>query len=316
MTEPDKLPREIEELDHEDDAIRNRAVDVLARLGDPRAVEPLIRVMNGDGSVDVAASAARALGELGDLLAVGPLTIVLMDEDEDPETRRAAAKALGNLGGPLAVGSLAQTLIEDEDPEVRAVSALALGELGDPEGAQPLIETYLDEEETQEVRSAARQALAEVLGRQTIGPLVDLVEADVSTLDTDKWGGLLDRIDRLMEAVGIEANPQGGEPGAFVGRQSAVFSVLIQKVEEGQGRFPNKMGPPSLHLRLGLGPAGHGKPLTRPCSGSGLPRKLQKNAIRLHRRRPTWRRVISSAPVGTSTRHSAHLSEHALSSKI
>ena len=141
----DQLPRQIEDLDHEDAAVRARAVDALARLGDPRVVDRLVQVMDQDEAVDVSVSAARALGELGDLQAVGPLTIVVMDEDEDPAVRRTAAHALGKLGGPLAAGALVQTMIEDEDPEMRASCALALGEMGDPEGAQPLIESYIDE---------------------------------------------------------------------------------------------------------------------------------------------------------------------------
>ena len=74
-----------------DKEVRRGAAEALGKLGDTRAVEPLIEAL-GDGSEYVRNSAAGALGKLGDTRAVEPLIEAL--EDEYGKIRRAAAEAL------------------------------------------------------------------------------------------------------------------------------------------------------------------------------------------------------------------------------
>ncbi|MEI7529605.1 MAG: HEAT repeat domain-containing protein, partial [Elusimicrobiota bacterium] len=66
----------------------------LVRVGDQRAVEPLIKEL-ANRSPSVLALAAKALGTLGDKRAVNPLEEALKDEAK--EVRKAAAAALGKI---------------------------------------------------------------------------------------------------------------------------------------------------------------------------------------------------------------------------
>lgn len=100
-------------------------------------------------------SAAKALGQIGDVSAVESLIISL--DDESWEARAQTAKALGALGDKQAVDKLKRAL-SDENWWVRHNAADALYRLGE-EGIEALRETSCSEEETP--RAAAAQVLAE-----------------------------------------------------------------------------------------------------------------------------------------------------------
>ncbi len=111
--------------------VRFHAVGTLGKLGDARATLPLIEALK-DSDFDVRRSAARALGELGNK-AVEPLIQVLKDEDEWVRAgdgydwvRAGATFALGQLGDVRAIGPLIEALKDSQGyyrPEaVRALS--------------------------------------------------------------------------------------------------------------------------------------------------------------------------------------------------
>ena len=77
---------------------RRDAAKELGRLGDKRAVEPLIRIVETERFDAIAELAIEALGRLGDKRAVGPLRKVYDDASRDRYTRDAAANALRHLG--------------------------------------------------------------------------------------------------------------------------------------------------------------------------------------------------------------------------
>jgi HEAT repeat protein len=83
------------ENDHEDLIVRGRAALMLGKLGDLRAVEPLIRALDAPG-FQTPFYAAQALGELGDSRAIVPLTTMVADSKD--KTRDVAAQALKRLG--------------------------------------------------------------------------------------------------------------------------------------------------------------------------------------------------------------------------
>lgn len=96
MGKPAVLPliKALEDVNH---WIRYRAVRILGRIGDNRAVDPIIQALLHDESSGVRYEAAVALGELGDSRAIGPLTTALNDENES--VRQAAARALKKIRG-------------------------------------------------------------------------------------------------------------------------------------------------------------------------------------------------------------------------
>ena len=77
--------------------VRVQAALVLGKLGDPRAVQPLIKAL-GDSNKTVRGIAASALGQLGDAAAVEPLRDLLRHES-DSFVRGQAEKAMAALSG-------------------------------------------------------------------------------------------------------------------------------------------------------------------------------------------------------------------------
>jgi HEAT repeat protein len=81
--------------EYEDIIVRGRAALMLGKLGDPRAVDPLIRALDAPG-FQTPLNAAQALGVLGEERAIEPL-LILANNGKD-KTRDAALQALQLLG--------------------------------------------------------------------------------------------------------------------------------------------------------------------------------------------------------------------------
>jgi len=122
----------------EDKPVRRAAATALGQLGDARAVEPLIKCL---GDKWVRPAACEALGRLGDERAVDPLIKYLKIHSPfslDRTVQRAACNALGRLGDPRAVEPLIKCL-KEEDSDVRRAACEALGQLGDVRAVEPLM---------------------------------------------------------------------------------------------------------------------------------------------------------------------------------
>jgi len=92
--------------------VRVQAALVLGKLGDPRAVQPLIKAL-GDQNRTVRGIAAQALGQLGDSAAVDPLRNLLRHES-DSFVRGQAEKAVAALasgGGGGGAGKHAKIYV-------------------------------------------------------------------------------------------------------------------------------------------------------------------------------------------------------------
>lgn len=76
--------------------------------------------------------AAQELGKLGDPRAVAPLLRCL--HAADPLLRTSAAKSLGAIGDPSATEPLFEAAMEDENRSVRSQAAAELVRLGDSRG--------------------------------------------------------------------------------------------------------------------------------------------------------------------------------------
>ncbi len=111
--------------------VRLFAIDTLAGIGSCQAMAALMIALR-EADVNVAATVAAALGEIGSPAAVPALIAAL---DSDSWIRCAAAKSLGRIGGLDAVEALT-CLAQDEDTLVVYAAKKALagaGNLHDPQ---------------------------------------------------------------------------------------------------------------------------------------------------------------------------------------
>lgn len=114
----------IDEREHV--SLRGDAAEALGRLKEPRAVAPLVAVLqNRTYYWRFRSSAAQALGVIRDSTAVKPLAAVLINEQEQTWLRFSAAGALGQLGDKRAAPALEQAA-KDKDAAIRHRSQEAL----------------------------------------------------------------------------------------------------------------------------------------------------------------------------------------------
>lgn len=177
---------------------RNRDVREIAAVAfhqvrDPRAVEPLIRVLKDSKQYwFLRWRVAATLGEIGDPRAVDALIAVLIGKDQDEDTeadvRRHAAWALSEIGDPRAIEPLIAAL-KDEHALMRWDVAEALVNIGAP-AVEPLIAALKDQHEVQRrmvvgqpgsgeyesvmqtVRWDAARALGRIGDPRAVGPLI------------------------------------------------------------------------------------------------------------------------------------------------
>jgi hypothetical protein len=92
----DPILVKIGELHSDDTDTREDAAEWLGDAHDPRAVRPLIEVLQHDRKDDVREAAAKSLGQIGGLDAERALTIA-STSDSDDDVRRTASKALTRM---------------------------------------------------------------------------------------------------------------------------------------------------------------------------------------------------------------------------
>lgn len=118
-----------------------RIADILVRHGEP-VIEPMLAFLREPGRHPARAWAANVLGELKAQAAFPVLLASLKDMDD--EVRAKAAGALGKLGDRRAVTYLLDYLLTDPAPFVRARIAGALGQFGDSEVIDRLVRALGD----------------------------------------------------------------------------------------------------------------------------------------------------------------------------
>ena len=222
----------------EDGDVREIALRALARIADPRAVEPLIEslksaelwlapriadILTRHGSLVVdplvtfleqpgrhpaRAWAANVLGEVRAPRAFPVLVRGLGDLDD--EVRAKCATALGRLGDRRAITYLLEHLLSDPAPFVRARIAGTLGQFDDPEVIDRLVRALGDPAWWVRMRSV--EAL-EHIGARAEGPLlVALDDPDPeirirAAVGLERLGvpatlvGMIERAERLPEAM-------------------------------------------------------------------------------------------------------------------
>ncbi len=114
------VPALIKKLDDERHGVRWAVAEILGKLGDARAAEPLARHLKNDGI-----AAEPALKKLGS--AAEPALIELL-RDPDPDLRRQACDLLGEIGGKAALETML-SLPADRDELVKMAARNAMNSL-------------------------------------------------------------------------------------------------------------------------------------------------------------------------------------------
>ncbi len=102
------------------------AATLLGRVGDERAIEPLVALL-GQGPVAARVVAARSLGELGLSQGIPPLRSALADPA--PEVRGAALRSIVAIAGTAARAVVEDYMERETDPALRAAARAALESL-------------------------------------------------------------------------------------------------------------------------------------------------------------------------------------------
>jgi HEAT repeat protein len=178
------VPYLIEILRAPRQADRDRAARVLWRIGAP-SIEPLLRLLEDRSATpEMRASAAHALGVIGDRRAIDGLAAMLRDERHF--VRQSAAQALGQIG-ETAVDKILE-MSNSNTPAVRESAIEALGYTGSSRGLDRIIEALRDS--STGVRSAAVRALGEAQGERAVGELVRILQDDANPLRTQAAASL------------------------------------------------------------------------------------------------------------------------------
>lgn len=156
---------------------RQVAAQGLARYGDEKAIEPLVRHMHTDQFVSVRETCLIALLERADPSVVPEFVKRL--EDQSKNIRMRAARALGKMRSDEAYAAL-QPALEDAEPEVRKAAVEALATYGEVDGKMEIFEKLakLFEDEEAAVRRTAVEKVALSGGHATRDLLIPALDSE------------------------------------------------------------------------------------------------------------------------------------------
>ena len=161
-----KDPRSVDPLIHEIQSFTARSAcpecPVLAKIGDKRAVAPMVKLIQ-DRKGDVGPEVVYALGELKDATAAP--AIIPLGKDARPAMRISVIKALVELNQCQSIASVRGAL-SDEIAEVRAAAADAAGSCKDLQSVDLLIRML------QTDLIPAAKALGDIGDKRAVDPLM------------------------------------------------------------------------------------------------------------------------------------------------
>ncbi len=139
------IARLVAALDDPSPFVRWEVAETLVDIGPQKALRPVLKRAQEEGSVAGTAAAVRVLGFLGDQAALE--TIVSRAEHPDPEVRVAVAEALTHFPDLARSRETLVLLLEDKHPVVRRAAAWALRRTNDKQARAVLSAYALKESE-------------------------------------------------------------------------------------------------------------------------------------------------------------------------
>lgn len=150
---------------------RVAAIEALAAIGNPKAVEPIAAYLAADAEEPLRRAAIAGLGRLGHGAAVEPLGALLKDSGTDDDIKVAVIEALAAIGEPQAADYIAAALRQATGfiSAVRRSAVRVLGELGNPDSADVLVQALRNDDIV--VQTGAVTSLVK-LGDAAVEPLI------------------------------------------------------------------------------------------------------------------------------------------------
>lgn len=145
-------------LSSPDEQLRQFVAYLLGQVGDSRAIEPLIDLLQ-DEHVGVRGAAANALAHIGDEAAVPYLKPLI--KHDNPQLVVWAAFALTRLGHDHF--AKLEAALKDDDVAVRRSGVLAMQQLGDARAIPLLLTLYNDQDRRFEADSTVAEAATKAL---------------------------------------------------------------------------------------------------------------------------------------------------------
>lgn len=134
--------------------------------------EKLLKALKSDsGSIRIAA--LMALGERKEVAAIDPINGILTRDY--PPVQGSAAYALGEIGDEMAVDILLKQMKDGETDTIRSNAAIALGKIGDEKTVPSLIERLRDKRVA--VRSSAALSLGKIGNETAVEPLIGVLDS-------------------------------------------------------------------------------------------------------------------------------------------
>ncbi len=176
--------------------VRQFAAGALGKIGEGRAIRPLIAALEDDAST-VRKTAAEALSVLGwhptspseqilewiallhweRLFQMGEAAVPALlhaAKDQDRDVRAGAIRVLGKLGAPQGVETFLASL-HDIDAEVRRAAAEALEQVSSPQAVEVLLQALRDRD--REVRRRVIRALGRTKDARAVAPLLGILKS-------------------------------------------------------------------------------------------------------------------------------------------
>jgi HEAT repeat protein len=216
--------------------IRGRIAEVFGISKDRSAAAALLDALHGE-FFTVRSRAAIALGRMGETKAIEPLLALLKDRED--EVRIAACLALGFFKDPSTFDEITTVLLDDPKIEVRQAAAMALGNTQHPKAIPFLMEALRDPFWWYEREAQAGDLFSaiEKMGEMAVAPLIEALKDSEGAVR--KYAALvLGRIadPRAIEPLGMALYDLHHDVGkaaaeALVHFGVASFEILVEALD-------------------------------------------------------------------------------------
>ncbi len=179
----------IKALGYEKEAVRQNAVNALIEIGIP-ASDALIGALKSPIPM-VRQGAILALGKIGDIRAVKPLMEIVRDKYEKPQVRCAAVEALRIIGDTSATDALIEAL---GDPWLKQAAEQALIEMRDKEAVPKLLKAL--KTAGMSVAPYAR-ILGAFQARRAVKPLIAVLTNPYTRIDAEARRAIADALSAI-----------------------------------------------------------------------------------------------------------------------